>query len=625
MPPRYVMTCAHVVGAALGGRWPEPYSDAPVRLTVGLPGGGRLECSLGGGHRATGGSGHEDFAVLALHGDLARLNGCLPLTHDHLSGRGAGTPDRRMSVYGYPKDQQDGVWARCVSVGEGGKDHALIQLDREPGSDRPVERGFSGSGVQDLESRRVVGIAVLRDKAYPVSWMIPMHRIAEAWPPLRAALALSGEPAPTRREPADGDQPDDEVFGAEAMDQLYRLLLDPWISCTGLVELRAQALGPVRREWDGAPEDILGIVQDLRDMTQGVRTVPPLLSFVASLARRVPGARGQQLAHWVRDRAGHCDPVVDPGPLLTGRPHPRPRDAQWTYATFQITPAAVSRHYLLDVFRQHEGAPREAVVQQPEAVPLNRIEQLVVDQIARMQRERAVGSPELFVEFVLPRGLLAHPVDSFRMTTPSGAQVRLGVVHPVAVRSLERQNAPEWREWGHNWAQKWTRMMSAAALSTRTPARPQAQLQTQTRTEEALVGLVPERSHGASLYETLFASWYAQDGPVTLLLGFPPKVPRKRSPDPEFDAALDAGIPALVWAHDPQDGPEVIRETLARLEGASPGELPELVRRARTGERPGAAQPAAGVRVGLLWDPFDRLPPHTPLAPPAADPGGDRS
>ncbi|NGO49308.1 trypsin-like peptidase domain-containing protein, partial [Streptomyces sp. YC419] len=595
VPPRYVMTCAHVVTAALGRKLQDP---ARATLTVALAGGLRLTCSLGGGHRYTGGSGHQDVAVLALHGDLGRANGLFPTVHTHLSGSDMDATDRRMNVYGYPRGQDDGVWARCVVAGER-LNRTLIQLDAEPGSGRAVEKGFSGSGVQDMETRRVVGIAVLRDKAAPVSWMIPMRRIAESWPPLRAALALSGEPpSPAAPRPHD---PYGDPFGPEAMDQLYRLLLDGQVPLSGLVELRAQAAQPVHREWTGAPEDVLGIVQDLRDMAQGVRPVPPLLVFVAALAQRIPGARGQQLAHWVRDRAGHCDPAVDPVPLLTRRPRVASRLATWTYAIFQITPAAASRHYLLDVFRQREGAPRQAVAQYPEGMRLPQLEQLVVDQITRMRRERAIGSPELFVEFVLPRELLSRPLDDLPIVTPSGAQVRLGVVHPVAVRSLERQNAPEWRDWGHSWAQKWDRMTSVAALS-----------------GEGVVGVIHARSLDKAVHEALFATLYAEGGPVALVLGFPPKAPRRRDPDAEFDAALDAGMPALIWAHEPGDGKRVIDGVLARLPGESPSGLPEVVLRARRGERPagssGAALTVSGLRLGLLWDPFDRLPPHTPLA-----------
>lgn len=605
VPPRYVMTCAHVVTAALGRQVQEP---TRATLTVALSSGLRLTCSLGGGHRHTGGSEHQDLAVLALHGDLARANGLFPTAHTHLSGGDVDTTDRRMNVYGYPRGQHEGVWARCVVAGER-LNRTLIQLDAEPGSGRTVERGFSGSGVQDRETRRVVGIAVLRDKAAPVSWMIPMHRIAESWPPLRAALALSGEPSPLAA-PSSHD-PYGATFGPEAMDQLYRLLLDGQVPLSGLMELRAQAAQPVHREWTGAPEDILGIVQDLRDMAQGVRPAPPLLTFVAGLSQRIPGPRGQQLAHWVRDRAGHCDPAVDPVPLLTRRPRSAGRAAAWTYAIFQITPAAASRYYLLDVFRQRDGTPREAIAQYQEGMRLSALEQLVVDQITRMRRERTIGSPELFVEFVLPRELLSRPLDDLRIATPSGAQVRLGVVHPVAVRSLERQNAPEWRDWGHNWAQKWDRMTSAAALS-----------------GEGVVGVIHSRSLDKAVHEALFATLYADNGPVALILGFPPKVPRRRDPDAEFDAALDAGMPALVWAHAPGDGKRVIDGTLSRLPGESPSGLPEVVLRARRGERPpdssGTALTASGLHLGLLWDPFDRLPPHTPLAPPAPEPGGDR-
>ncbi|MFD5626275.1 MULTISPECIES: trypsin-like serine protease [unclassified Streptomyces] len=611
VPPRYVLTCAHVVTTALGRRLEsEPNATVTITLTSGL----ELKGSPGGGHRYTGGTHHEDFAVLTLHGDLTQANGQFPASHTHLAG-GTYAARRPMQVYGYPQGQPHGVWADCLMAGRGGLESALIQLNDAPDTGRKVAKGYSGCGVKDATTERVAGLAVLRDKSPEagVTWMIPMAQLAQSWPPLRAALALSGERLPSQPASRIPSGPDDGPFDPEAMDDLYRLLLDGRILLPGLVALRDEALGPVRRPWQGAPEDVLGIVHDLQNIAQAGRPVPPLLAFVAMLSRRVPGTRGQELARWVRGRAGHCVPVVDPTPLLERRTRPATAAARWTYATFQITPATPSRHYLLDVFRQYEGEPREAVQQYTEAMRLGRVERLVIDEITRMRRERAINSPDLFVEFVLPRELLARPVDGLPIATPSGAEVRLGVVHPVAIRSLERQNASEWVDWGHNWSQKWDKMKALTALS-----------------GEGVVDVIPARSQDRTQYESLFAALYAEDGPVVLILGFPPKVPGRRVSDAEFDAALDAGIPALVWAHDEADGRRVIEGLHARLRNENAYTLPEVVRRVRRGERspgPGASRPPAGGgrRLGFLWDPFDRLPPHTPLAPPAPALGGDQS
>lgn len=610
VPPRYVLTCAHVVASALGRRLED---DPHATVRISLSGGLQLEGSPGGGHQYTGGSHHEDFSVLTLHGDLHPANGQLPTSHAHLSS-GTYSSRRPMQVYGYPQGQPDGVWADCVMAGEGGREKALIQLNDAPDTGRKVDRGYSGCGVKDASTSRVAGLAVLRDKAPEagVTWMIPMARLARSWPPLRAALALSGERYGLTGEPDPSDYTG--PFDPEAMDDLYRLLLDGRISLPGLVALRDEALGPVRRTWKGAPEDILGMVHDLQHISQAGRSVPPLLTFVAALSLRVPGPRGAELARWVRGRAGHCTPAVDPGPLLERRPaRPAGTEARWTYATFCITPAAPRGQYLLDVFRQHEGAPREAVQQYTEALRLNRIENLMVEHIVRMRRERAMDSPELFVEVVLPRELLGRRFDGLLITTPSGAKVRLGVVHPVALRSLERQNASEWVDWGHNWSHKWDRMKALPALS-----------------GEGVVDVIPARSQDTTPYEGLFVTFFAEDGPLALVLGFPPRVPRKRAPDAEFDAALDAGVPALVWAHDERDGRRIAEELPRRLRGASARTLPEAVRGARRGERspgPGTTphRVSGGLLLGFLWDPFDRLPPRTPLAPPAPAPGGDPS
>jgi hypothetical protein len=85
-----------------------------------------------------------------------------------------------------------------------------------------------------------------------------------------------------------------------------------------------------------------------------------------------------------------------------------------------------------------------------------------------------------------------------------------------------------------------------------------------------------------------------------------------------------------VWAHDEQDGARVTRELPDRLRSTGVRGLPEAVLRARRGEwspvpAGGGPRIAGGLRLGFLWDPFDRLPPQTPLAPPVPAPGGDPS
>ncbi|MFI2207500.1 trypsin-like peptidase domain-containing protein [Streptomyces sp. NPDC020192] len=174
------LTCAHVVGSALG-RAGTPLSDGarvtldlPLRRDSGIPGPyvtARIELPP---------QGRGELDLVLLHLDemlpLAKPAWMVEAGPQHLWEDSA-------RVFGLPDDHADGVWHAAVL--RGSQAGGLVQADMV-GFGHPVSAGFSGSPVWDQELGGVVGLmAEAEGSGLPVSYMVPTARILEAWPRLR--------------------------------------------------------------------------------------------------------------------------------------------------------------------------------------------------------------------------------------------------------------------------------------------------------------------------------------------------------------------------------------------------------------------------------------------------------
>jgi hypothetical protein len=133
-----------------------------------------------------------DFAVL----DLAEE------PHDSLRAAPLGayreSPHPDVEVYGHPESASEGIWVTAVLRGSGGIHPNRVQLDGDHNQGAGFERGFSGAGVWHRDSGRVIGIiteSYVHETA-KIGWMLPLERIAAAWPPLQEMLCDPGGPAP---------------------------------------------------------------------------------------------------------------------------------------------------------------------------------------------------------------------------------------------------------------------------------------------------------------------------------------------------------------------------------------------------------------------------------------------
>ncbi|MCX4237306.1 FxSxx-COOH system tetratricopeptide repeat protein [Streptomyces ortus] len=192
------VTCAHVVTAALRGGPSEAPRAGPPRGHVlverpaesGRPGVSETaEVSDGGWF--VGPLSIEDRVNPAFRTDFAVLTLSRPFPHGTrtaVPGRCPASDGRTLKVFGYPKQAPHGLWVSARLVGAGGPCPVWRQLDVVADSGVGVEQGFSGSGVWDPRSQRMVGLvtAAFSRGGARIAWMLPLDAAADQWATLYA-------------------------------------------------------------------------------------------------------------------------------------------------------------------------------------------------------------------------------------------------------------------------------------------------------------------------------------------------------------------------------------------------------------------------------------------------------
>lgn len=167
----YLLTCAHVVAAALTlPANTETQPEQPVKFDFPLLAPGyKLKASVVFWLPVAETVSSEDIAVL-------RLLTPPPANAKSVSIASlSGAWGHPLGVFGFPKGYADGVWATATLRGETGK--RWIQLDAKMGQDRPLDQGFSGSPVWDEPLNAVVGMTVAAEKdkqqSVTLAYMMP--------------------------------------------------------------------------------------------------------------------------------------------------------------------------------------------------------------------------------------------------------------------------------------------------------------------------------------------------------------------------------------------------------------------------------------------------------------------
>ncbi|WP_116244101.1 trypsin-like peptidase domain-containing protein [Nocardiopsis sp. FIRDI 009] len=184
--PHHLVTCAHVVRAAVGEAGPG--SRVSVDAPRGAEGWTATAEVLPGGWWWRDGS-PWDAAVL-------RLDRPAPARPAVLAG-----PPRvgdRVRVVGFAQSPS-GRWVTGSVAGSGGSHPEYVQIDTDPGAGAVFTRGFSGGGVREEETDALVGIVCEAATEGRLGWMIPMTEIRPVW---ESDRAVPTPPSPPRLRPA---------------------------------------------------------------------------------------------------------------------------------------------------------------------------------------------------------------------------------------------------------------------------------------------------------------------------------------------------------------------------------------------------------------------------------------
>ncbi|MEM1240394.1 MAG: trypsin-like peptidase domain-containing protein [Cyanobacteria bacterium P01_H01_bin.26] len=167
---RYVLTCAHVVAAALTlPNNTEPAPEQPVQIDFPLLAPGQTaEASVVFWMPVSQTQSEEDLAVL-------RLPEKPPGSAKFASvGSSSSHWEHPLAIFGFPQGHDRGIWA--TGIFRGPNDQGWIQFDSLMSEDRPVEKGFSGAPIWDKTLNAVVGMAVAAEKrreSVTSAFMIP--------------------------------------------------------------------------------------------------------------------------------------------------------------------------------------------------------------------------------------------------------------------------------------------------------------------------------------------------------------------------------------------------------------------------------------------------------------------
>jgi len=321
---RHVVTCAHVLNDKANATDPAPTETFDVDFPRAAGPSSRTATVVRGGWFPRL-DDRRDVAILEFDQPLPR-----GLDPARLSdGRSSGGNSVR--VLGYPGDLDTGFWSSGRVEDTVGPYGERVQVSGDPTTPNGrIEPGYSGGGVIDESTGRVIGIIVtayLRTERY-AAFMIPIQAIGDLWQPLRDLI----------EEPA------------AAQDLLGREVLDAIAVELGRVN-RLDSQADRRRIVALLPGIVQELLRDPATVTELVDACRrrPHMRLLLDLARYFQGRDGwpaslDELAEL--HRLGSADTSAR-RPDWTERGRAELRAALLLFPDFRN---AESRHLLLDLF-----------------------------------------------------------------------------------------------------------------------------------------------------------------------------------------------------------------------------------------------------------------------------------
>jgi WD40 repeat protein len=225
--PRHLVTCAHVVAAAVGRPGDRSFpTNAEVRLDFPLVEPDEEVLAKVVAWRWHEGRTGLDVAGLEVVGELP--DSARPVRMVDASE----VWEHPFRTFGYPSRRNDGVWStgRLLAPQAGG----LVQMETPTEAGYRVGAGFSGAPVWDDDLGAVVGMAVAadRDPGVRAAYLLPARILTREWPDLAPSTV---PPCPYRGLSAFREEDAPLFFGRAALaDELVEQLQErPLVAVVG--------------------------------------------------------------------------------------------------------------------------------------------------------------------------------------------------------------------------------------------------------------------------------------------------------------------------------------------------------------------------------------------------------
>ncbi|MFG2006347.1 trypsin-like peptidase domain-containing protein [Spirillospora sp. NPDC048911] len=384
---RHVLTCAHVVA----GR---------DELWVAFPGlhehRQRAVVEFRGGWRAMGDTG--DVAVLRLD-EPAPVAPCRPAPLDALRD----PPELR--AQGFPLGhERDGTHVTLRTSADRVLRREWLEVDVGSEHLRRLDQGFSGAGVYDPRTGRVVGMVTDAElhghHEGTIGRMVPLETVRRHWEPLDDLLPHDWLPAEPRAELRG------LLAGAETTEPpaaLFRLAFPLF--------LRPPAA--FHSLWDA-----------VRYVGECVPGEDRLARFLNVVAGHLDGEVRIRLDAWMRDRS--------PGAAAAG---PSPASAPQTSIIVRLE-TTTRGPYELTLSTLVEGVPGRPT--ERVSVRKNQIRPHVERALPALMRSVLGRDRDWMIEFVVPERLLNEPFEEWSIKEAGSARPRPMRSVPLVVRHVER-------------------------------------------------------------------------------------------------------------------------------------------------------------------------------------------